>query len=796
MSRLAAPPLLSTRASRCARAGGRAPLRRVGPASILALASGLVFARAPLGHAAEGEPAAPAAVAAGAATAEANVAASEPFRFLEPLNASGEISIGGRMTWGDDRAGKFREYRDFSNGILGQFDLLVEDDAGERYLRARGSNIGYDDQRYALESGRYGRYRFDVFFAELPHVFSSSASTLFQRPTGNQLRLPAGVQTRIAGATPAAAQLETELSSARPIDLGFRQVEGGTGIDYRLSESLRVFSRYRLRDRRGTRPLAIQYGSPGGRFDVFASPVDDDTHQVDAGLEYTAGPLVLGLDYSSSFYRNEFLSASVDNPLVALDAPNSAARGRISLDPDNSAHNVSTFGSLVLPLSFPARITGSLAYGLRLQDDDFLPHTINGAIASPTVGASGLDGMVHTVNGQLVATARPLAALNLKARYRINRFDDETDPLRFTAWVRNDDALRSDAVRSVRNDYTRQDAEVSGDYRITRTLKARLGYELEAWDRSDDRQVRSLVEHGPMAELAWQVDPRAALRVRYAFEDREGDGYQSLAFLRSKLGAADFAAVRASGVHELRSLRRFDQADRRQHRVDFGADLAPGERTDLALNLGWRESDYHDSSHGLTKDWSFSVGVDASRQLHARAKLGAWYTYEQARADQGLRWRPRTFAPPITIVDDPRNDWRGRDTSRFHSLGTTLDLVVIADRLDLVLGYELHLGEEEIRDRAAPGFVGTGGVGVGADGGAAFTFPNVAESLQVFTGEARLQLSEHLTLRAQYRYEDFEIRDFRTDDLGPYRGGNDVYLGNVVEDYEAHVLVVGASVRF
>ena len=797
MSRRVFPPPPSIRASRIALAGARAGAFAAarGPrlALILVVLSGLLGRPATV-QAAEQVPAAVAEPAP--ADVDASAASNAPFRFLEPLHVSGEVAVGGRMTWGDDRAGKFREYRDFSNGILGRFDLLVEDDAGERYLRARGANIGYDDQRYALESGRYGSYRFDVFFEELPHVFSSSASTLFQRPSGNQFLLPAGVQNRIAGAASTAAQRETELAAARPIDLGFRQIEGGTGIDYRISESLRVFSRYRLRDRRGSRPLAIQYGSPGGRFDVFASPVDDDTHQVDAGLEYIAGPLVLGFDHTSSFYRNEFRSASVDNPLVALDAANAAARGRISLDPDNSAHSFSTFGSLILPLSFPARLTGSLAYGLRLQDDDFLPHTINGAIASPLFGASGLDGTVHTLNGQLLATARPLPAMNLKARYRINRFDDETDPLRFTAWVRNDDALRSDAVRSVRNDYTRQDAEISGDYRITRSLKARLGYELEAWDRSDDRQVRRLVEHGPMAELAWQIDPRAALRMRYGFKDREGDGYQTLAFFRSKLSAADFAAVQASGVHELPSLRRCDQADRRQHRVDLGADVVTGEGTALAFNLGWRESDYHDSSHGLTKEWSFNVGVDASQQLHARARLAAWYTYEQARADQDLRWRPRTFAPPITLVDDPRNDWRGRDTSRFHSLGTTLDLVAIPGRLDLVLGYQLHLGEEEIRDRAAPGFVGTGGVGVGADGGAAFAFPNVKESLQVFTGEARLHLSDQLTLQAQYRYEDFEIRDFRTDDLGPYRGGNDVYLGNVVEDYEAHVLVMGASVRF
>lgn len=721
---------------------------------------------------------------------------ASPFRFPLPALVSGEIDIGGRTTWGDEGAGKLREYRDFANGVLGRVDLLLEDEERTRYLRLQGTNLGYDDQRYRLEAGRYGHHRVDVFYSELPHVFSSSARTLFQRPSGNQFRLPEGVQTRIAGAADAATQLSTELTAARSTDLGFRQIEGGTGVDYQLSPTLRLFSRYRIRDRQGSRPLAIQYGSPGGRFDVFASPVDDDTHQVDAGLEWLSGPFTAGLHYLGSIYRNEFRGASVDNPFVALDASTAAARGRISLEPDNSAHAVSAFGSLVVPAAFPARISGSLAYGFRRQNQDFLPHTINGAIASPLLADGSLDGEVHTLDGSLLATARPLPALNLKARYRINRFDDATDPIRFASWVRNDDALRSDPVRSVRNDYLRQTAEVAADLRIRRSGSARLEYALESWQRSDDRQVRELVEHGPAAELAWRFDERAALRARYAFRSREGDGYQTLSFLRSKLDPADFADLRSSGIHELRSLRRADQADRRQHRVDLSADLMPSEATDLSLHAGWTQTDYHDSRFGLTSERGVSTGIDASHRFGPRVRLGAWYTFEWTRSDQNLRWRPRTFAPPITLVDDPRNDWRTRDAALFHSLGTTLDLVAIPDRLDFALGYQLHLGEEEIRDRAAQGFVGTGGVGVGADGGAAFRYPNVREALRIATGEARLHLTDPLTLYSQYRFESFEIRDFRSDDLGPDRGGNDVYLGNVIEDYDAHVLVVGARVAF
>jgi hypothetical protein len=187
------------------------------------------------------------------------------------------------------------------------------------------------------------------------------------------------------------------------------------------------------------------------------------------------------------------------------------------------------------------------------------------------------------------------------------------------------------------------------------------------------------------------------------------------------------------------------------------------------------------------------VGVDGFYQLHPRVGLGAWYSFEEVFYDQTSRWRPRPFVPPIVLVDDARNDWRAENISRFHSLGSTLTIAALPDRLDLEFGYQLHLGREESKGRAVPGFVGTGGVGVGSDGGADFAYPDVKETLHVWTGSAALRVNDRLKLRAQYRYEDFEIRDFRTDDLGPFRGGNDIYLGNSIDDYEAHVFVLSAA---
>ena len=715
---------------------------------------------------------------------------------LDPIVLRGEIELGGRASQGDDGKGKLLEYRDFDDGIFGRVDVVAEDAEGRFYLRSTALDPGYDDARYAIEAGRYGRYKLTLSWAELPHVYSSSARTLYQRPSPEVFRLPAGVQTRIAGAASPSTQLATELLAARPVDLGFRWLEGAAGGEYRVDEHVRLFGRYHLRDRHGSQARAIQFGSPGGTFDVFAGSVDDDTHRVEAGIEYASGPLVLGLEYQGSFYENDLRAFTVDNPLVALDAANAASRGRLSADPDNSAHTVSAFGSVALPVSFPARLTGSIAYGLRLQDDAFLPHTINQAIASPTLGASGLDGMVHTLLANVTGTARPHPRVSLRARYRVYRFDDATDPLRFPNWVRNDDAARTDAFRSVRSRYTRQNGTISGDVRILPALKARLAYVVEAWHRSDDRQVQDLVEHGPTLDLVWNAHPRATFEAAYRFEDRVGDRYRTLAFFASKLDEADFTALRSSGIAELPGLRKFDQADRRLHRFDLRARLAPRDRLDLVVDGGVQQVAWVDSDYGLTDQRAWHVGLDGFHQLHPRVGLGVWYRFEQVEYDQTSRWRSRPFVPPIVLVDDRRNDWQSRNESRFHSLGANVVVVAIVDRLELELGYQLHRGVEEMGSGAIRGFVGTGGVGVGADQGVGFDYPDVEEMLHVATATATLRVDEALKLVARYRFEAFEIRDYRTDDLGPYRGGSDVYLGNVVEDYDAHVLVLSAVLDF
>ena len=94
------------------------------------------------------------------------------------------------------------------------------------------------------------------------------------------------------------------------------------------------------------------------------------------------------------------------------------------------------------------RVNANLAYSLRLQNDAFLPHTINPAISSPGLALpqDSLDGMVGTLLLNVYASSRPLRPLTLSFKYRFYDFNDMSDTPLFPAHVVNDRTLVVDAL--------------------------------------------------------------------------------------------------------------------------------------------------------------------------------------------------------------------------------------------------------------------------------------------------------------------------------------------------------------
>ena len=89
---------------------------------------------------------------------------------------SGLLSAGVINLSGDDDAQLFRQYTDWSNGLaLGSlwFDAYRPDSG--HYADLRASHLSENDQFYRFRAGRYGRYKIEGFYRDMPHVVSTTA---------------------------------------------------------------------------------------------------------------------------------------------------------------------------------------------------------------------------------------------------------------------------------------------------------------------------------------------------------------------------------------------------------------------------------------------------------------------------------------------------------------------------------------------------------------------------------------------------------------------------------------------
>jgi len=106
---------------------------------------------------------------------------------------SAEISITGRITNGENDSAKAQEYRDLDTPVYG--DLRVKYDKKDEYfLEVIGKNMGRDDQHYTAAGGKYGKFRIEASYDEIPHRFAFDARNIYSGTGSGNLTLRAPPQ--------------------------------------------------------------------------------------------------------------------------------------------------------------------------------------------------------------------------------------------------------------------------------------------------------------------------------------------------------------------------------------------------------------------------------------------------------------------------------------------------------------------------------------------------------------------------------------------------------------------------
>ena len=97
-------------------------------------------------------------------------------------------TYGGHIFQGQGSLAKYYEYSTVKPGPFGDFNVAAGSRDGLYEIDAWGKNVGYSDQRYDAYLSKAGEQYFNFMWDQTPHVYSTSASTLFNT-NGNALTL-------------------------------------------------------------------------------------------------------------------------------------------------------------------------------------------------------------------------------------------------------------------------------------------------------------------------------------------------------------------------------------------------------------------------------------------------------------------------------------------------------------------------------------------------------------------------------------------------------------------------------
>lgn len=589
---------------------------------------------------------------------------------------------------GDHDAHGFRRYKDVKTGPnVTAFGLSMEKPDSARYFEIVGGGVGYDDQFYGVNFGRYNDWRVRAFYNETPHVFTTSFRNIYNGANSGHLTLKPGLTpggtasnatNNAAIAAVAAANADTEV--------GLIRKKGGVRLDMNLTDQWKFFASYSQEKREGGRPFSAVWAGGGGQVPTeLIEPIDYTTHDLLAGFYYNDPLNSLNLQVSASLFRNHEDTLTFETPHRVGAANGVAAggftQGRFDLYPDNDAYNIKGEYARQLPSLMNGRFTAVVSLASSRQDDDLIPYTTIPGVAiggvtgnnwdsTSSLSRTSADARIDTRLVDLGLALNPTDTLNVKAKARYYETKNSTEYLAcnpnatyaggqtYTAYgctgvwgrVINDGsgstvlpypgASGNINLRNIPFDYKQLNLGLAADWRINPTSSANASYERETYDR-DHREREKTWEDKIKIGYVNRALADTTLRLSYEHGNRRGDEYEThhpyanfYSGYLVPMPTAPGSNVQSWAVHMNSGLRKYDLADRRQNIINARVNYMPREDLDLGFSVQLKDlhypADYGRRDHNRTN----SVNFDVDWQQSDSRSMYAFYSWQGSQMKQ------------------------------------------------------------------------------------------------------------------------------------------------------------------
>jgi MtrB/PioB family decaheme-associated outer membrane protein len=768
-----------------------------------------------------------------AADAEMPVKAEAPAPVDTPWWTHGFVEFGGRGFLNDPQRGghifqggnslaKFYEYRDLRPGPFGDFNVLTGSRNGLYEINAWGQNVGYNDQRYDAYLSKAGEQYFNFRWDETPHVYSTSASTLFNT-NGNALTLANpnfghSLYTAFGGTWPApslarGATIQSVInSSVHPTDIGIRRDTASVDYRYTPTDNWDITANYSNLRRTGSQVDSVLFTGTnnGSRADV-AKPVADTTQNFGVNGEY-AGTSAWGqkfnamIGYTGSVYQDDFNNYTVQNPFCDTGFTNNCTTlgaaasplAMMSTPPNNQMNGVTgTFGA---DLPFKSRYMGTLSYSGMRQNDAFLPFasngipglTLNGLPASSLAtvpalirtqngtGVTSLNGSINTLLVNNVLTTQITPDLKTKLNYRYYDYDNQTPELFIANWAIADSVAATThpneaPLNSLSFGYIKQNAGAEATWRPVHSVNVGGAYGYEHYDftRAD---ASSTSENSGKVYADWKPFTWVTARASGLFAARRAGNYD----YHGNVGNFQWPATPpTNGSNYSQLYRQFylDDRDRAQGKFQVAVDVLRNLTVTPTFDVRNDTYIFAPNEEGLTSDRSYAAGVEVAYVATPDATL--LFSYMNEHRNQNLVSASNTKLFPYTAQTSytaaQLSTTNVRDNVNTFIVG--LNYAVIPEKFDVHLGYTLSLANDNQPLYFANGAGPTTSVGVPAVATPS-QFPPVTTTFQRIDATAKyivdkdfvtsLGLKGEVALKLRYAWERNSVTNWNNDTMQSY----------------------------
>jgi len=542
----------------------------------------------------------------------------------------------------DDPSYRYGKYSGLTeDGAKALVDFHIErrpewDSGDTQRVSLQGWRLGLDSRRVEFKWEDQGKQTLKANYREIPNYRIGDGFTPYRGAGGDALSLPTGWEvTPGSNDTSGFATLHESLVDLQ-IDTKRRRLD--LSYERKLGPVWSLAVDYRHEKKEGVRTVAGLFGNwpDNPRAAILPAPVDYNTDNIEAMLNYATARLQFGFGAYASFFTNDQNTLSWQNAYGGQEAwaesvhyPTS--QGLLALEPDNSYVQIKAYGSVNINPS--TRISLDAAYGKMEQDDPLLPYTINRDLVVRTpVPRASANAEIDTIMVNFRVTSQLARRLNVAINYHYDDRDNKTPQATYLA-VHGDsqDQPFGPAARiNLPFSYKKQNGDAIANYRFAHGIRVKGGVEYAELRRNYSEVTDS-------NEITWVAGVKfggletAAFKFDYRNSSRDVHAYTGNALL---IESSPPGTVTADTWDNHPLLRKYYLTDRDRDEFRFRADIFPTPELNFGLSASYFKDDYGNGFFGLNEAKVKSGTIDMGWNPGKSIALTAYYTKDKYDASQ------------------------------------------------------------------------------------------------------------------------------------------------------------------